>query len=440
MRRRRGRGTEVNGAAPLILPLQPNTPWEQARRASHAAARPLPFETVPLAEALGQTLASDAVALQPVPHYPSSAMDGWAVAGAPPWTLVTAEEPEHERWQIHRESGRRPLQQGQAVPILTGGLIPAGGEAVLRSENAVLRPGDPQTLIPGPGARPDEPRPGEHIRPAGEEAAAEETTIPAGTVLNPAHIALAAVCGHDTLPVLRAPRVSLLFTGDEVIEFGLPDSGQVRDTFGPQLPQLVEMLGGRVDAVRRLPDRLEDVVAALSTDAIDEASLAMSSGDVLVTTGGTGTSEADHLRRALESVDAELLIDGIAMRPGHPTLLARLPDGRFVVALPGNPLAAMMAVFTVLEPLLDGLRGAAAAPERHVLAGVSIDPMPGKTRLVPCRIQDGRAMPSQYYRSGMLRGLADADAVMVVPETGCSPDQSVTALPLPWPVKQAPTG
>lgn len=429
----------MNGSAPVILPLQPNTSWKEARTAAHAAARPLPFETVPLAEALGQTLASDAVALQQVPHYASSAMDGWAVAGPEPWTIVVP-EPEPEPWQIHKESGRRPLQAGEAVSILTGGLVPAGAEAVLRTENGDLTPGDPAVLRRAATAREDEPRLGEHIRPAGEEAAAGEATIPAGTVLNPAHIALAAVCGHDTLPVLRAPRVSMLFTGDEVIESGLPDSGQVRDTFGPQLPQLVEMLGGRVDVVQRLPDRLDDVIAALSTDAVDEHSLAMSSGDVLLTTGGTGISDADHLRRALEAVDAELLIDGIAMRPGHPTLLARLQDGRFVVALPGNPLAAMMAVFTVLEPLLQGLRGAPAGKDYHVLAGVDAAPLPGRTRLVPCRIQDGRAFPSQYFRSGMLRGLAEADAVMVLPEEGCTADQAVSALPLPWPVQQPPAG
>ncbi|MGK3710985.1 molybdopterin molybdotransferase MoeA [Arthrobacter sp. IK3] len=429
----------MNGSAPVILPLQPNTSWKEARTAAHAAARPLPFETVPLAEALGQTLASDAVALQQVPHYASSAMDGWAVAGPEPWTIVVP-EPEPEPWQIHKESGRRPLQAGEAVSILTGGLVPAGAEAVLRTENGDLTPGDPAVLRRAATAREDEPRLGEHIRPAGEEAAAGETTIPAGTVLNPAHIALAAVCGHDTLPVLRAPRVSMLFTGDEVIESGLPDSGQVRDTFGPQLPRLVEMLGGRVDVVQRLPDRLDDVIAALSTDAVDEHSLAMSSGDVLLTTGGTGISDADHLRRALEAVDAELLIDGIAMRPGHPTLLARLQDGRFVVALPGNPLAAMMAVFTVLEPLLQGLRGAPAGKDYHVLAGVDVAPLPGRTRLVPCRIQDGRAFPSQYFRSGMLRGLAEADAVMVLPEEGCTADQAVSALPLPWPVQQPPAG
>ena len=360
------------------------------------------------------------------------------MSGPPPWRLVTYREPKTERWQIHRESGRRPLQSGQAVAILTGGLIPAGAQSVLRSESGVVSGGDNPVLTLSAAARAGEPRTGEHIRPAGEEAAAGETTIRRGTLLNPAHIALAAVCGHDTLPVLRAPRVSLLLTGDEVIEYGLPESGQVRDTFGPQLPQLVTMLGGRMDVVRRLSDRYEDVVAALSTDASDEMSIAMSSGDVLVTTGGTGRSEADHLRQALEDMDAEMLVDGIAMRPGHPTMLARLPDGRLLVALPGNPLAAMMAVFTVLSPLLDGLRGAPLSPARHVLVGVDIEPLPGRTRLVPCRIENGRAMPSPYFRSGMLRGLADADAVMVIPEAGCTKDEAITALPLPWTVQEPP--
>ncbi|CEA09838.1 Molybdopterin molybdenumtransferase [Arthrobacter saudimassiliensis] len=424
-------------------PLAPATPrpsvhadWHGARRTAYAAAPGLPVETVPLAEALGRMLAEDARALQPVPHYASAAMDGWAVAGSAPWRLKEP-EPEPERWQIHRESGRRPLQPGEAVAILTGGAVPEGADSVLRSESGLLD--DAGILGLSPAARPDEPRRGEHIRPAGEEASAGEVVIPGGTTLNPAHIALAAVCGHDTLPVLRAPRVSLLLTGDEVIEAGLPDTGQVRDTFGPQLPQLIGMLGGHVDVVRRLPDRFEDVVAALTTEATDESGIAMSFGDVLVTTGGTGRSDADHLRLALEEVNAELLIDGIAMRPGHPTMLARLEDGRLLVALPGNPLAAMMAVFTVLQPLLEGLSGARPARPHHVLAASAVEPLPGRTRLVPCTIREGRAHTSPYFRSGMLRGLAEADAVMVIPAEGCQPDEPLLALPLPWKVREAPT-
>ncbi|WAP51580.1 hypothetical protein OL239_17675 [Arthrobacter sp. ATA002] len=128
---------------------------------------------MPLAEALGQVLAEDATALQPVPHYASSAMDGWAVAGPAPWQLVSQQEPQTERWQIHKESGRLPLQPGQAVAILTGGVIPAGADSVLRSESGELSEGRarcfppvvlPAVTNPGPGStfapRGKKPRPG----------------------------------------------------------------------------------------------------------------------------------------------------------------------------------------------------------------------------------------------------------------------------------------
>ncbi|WP_162149411.1 molybdopterin molybdotransferase MoeA [Arthrobacter sp. Br18] len=409
-----------------------NLDWATARQAAYEAGRPLPFQTVTLADALGQTLAEAVSPLQPIPHYASSAMDGWAVSGPPPWTLVTPEVHEDHPWRRptpHSDSGLVALEPGQATFILTGGVVPGNTGSILRTEHGQIR-GD--ILDRNAAARPDEPAPGEHIRPAGEEAEKDIVAIPAGVVLNPAQIALAAVCGHDTLAVLRAPRVSLLMTGDEVIEGGLPHPGQVRDTFGPQLPAFVAMLGGHVDVAGRAKDDLDDVVAAISAEATDDFSLARASGDVLITTGGTGDSSADHIRRALTVLDAEMIIDGIAMRPGHPTLLARLPDGRFLVGLPGNPLAAMMAMLTVVGPLLAGLRGAPLEAPEQVLCGEDFEPLEGRSRLVPFRHLEGRAMPSGHQRSGMLRGLASADGVLVVPAEGCAVDQAVPSIRLPW--------
>lgn len=409
-----------------------NIAWQDAVRLAYESATPKPAQTVNLADALGQTLAEPVVALQPIPHYASSAMDGWAVHGEPPWTLVSPVQREDSPWQrahSHRRSGYAELKPGQATFILTGGVVPPGAHGVLRTEHGAVRDG---VLARNDRARPDEPAEHEHIRPAGEEAPEGTQTIAPGAVLNPAQIALAAVCGYDNLPVLRAPRVSLLLTGDEVIEAGLPEPGQVRDTFGPQLPALVAMLGGHVDTVARVRDDLDDVVAAISAEALDEESLARASGDVLISTGGTGTSDADHIRRALGVLEAELIIDGIAMRPGHPTLLARLQDGRFFVGLPGNPLAAMMALFTVGWPLLAGLRGAALPEPRTVLAGENFEELPGRTRLLPYRTDQGRAVPTAHHRSGMLRGLAEAEGVLVVPARGCQRDEKIEALALPW--------
>ena len=133
--------------------------WEEARQAAFDCAAPIPPGPVPLRQALGRTLAADITALQDMPHYASSAMDGWAVNGSGPWILA--------------EPGQR-LAPHQASPIVTGGLIPPGAKAVLRSESASW----PRTttacpsLTLGGAARPGEPRNGQHIRKAGEEAAA----------------------------------------------------------------------------------------------------------------------------------------------------------------------------------------------------------------------------------------------------------------------------
>jgi molybdopterin molybdotransferase len=103
------------------------------------------------------------------------------------------------------------------------------------------------------------------------------------------------------------------------------------------------------------------------------------------------------------------------------------------VGLPGNPLAAMMAMLTVAAPLLAGLRGSALDEPRTVASADAFEPLPGRSRLVPYRVEAGRAVPSTHQRSGMLRGLAGADGVLVVPPEGCAAGDLVPALALPWP-------
>jgi molybdopterin molybdotransferase len=382
--------------------------WEDARAAAYAAGQAAalrPAAHVELAACAGRTLAADLPALLPVPHYASSAMDGWAIAGAGPWQLVQA---------------GTPLRPGQAAPVVTGGLIPDGADSVLRSECGTAAT---QQLELCPGTTERELAAGRHIRPAGEETAAGAVVVAAGTVLTPAHLAVAAVCGHDALPVAAVPRVALLLTGDEVVTSGIPAPGRVRDTFGPTLPAIIARFGGQVADSRRLPDDF-----ATTAEAI-----AGCGGDVVVTTGGTGTSAADHLRRVLDAAGATILVPSIRMRPGHPALLARLPDGRPLVGLPGNPLAAMMALLTLADPLLAGMTGRPPAPLRTVRAGTALRPLHNQDRLVPYgTAPDGGAVPADHIGSAMMRGLAAAEGVMVVPAAGADPGQQLPALDLPW--------
>ena len=412
--------------------------WQEARQLAFDCATPIPAAPVPLRQALGRTLAVDVVALQDMPHYASSAMDGWAVNGSGPWILA---EP-NQRLAPH-----------QASPIATGGLIPEGAKAVLRNESGIIDADEDglPVLKLGGTAKPGDPRNGAHIRKAGEEATAGDVLIKRGTVLNPAHLALAALAGSDTVPVLGKAVVRLVFTGSEVVTSGMPAPGQVRDTFGPQLAAVVGMLGGICAEEVKIGDTYAEWLAALedgeppTTGSGPDGNLSGGApapdanpagesppADVVITTGGTGRSGTDHLRRSVAELGGRLLIDGIAMRPGHPAVLAELPDGRYILGLPGNPLAAMMALSTIGGPLLAALGHGPIPPLSEVPCGTTIDPDPGRTRLMPFRLLYGMASPAQHTGPGMMRGLAAADGVLVVPPHGVQLGELVPAFALPW--------
>ena len=245
----------------------------------------------------------------------------------------------------------------------------------------------------------------------------------ATTLLNPAHIALAAGCGHDALGMIRRARVSLLLTGDEVDENGIPAPGRVRDSFGPQLPAVLRMLGAEVVSQRRIPDDFAATVGALR-DFPDSA-------EVIVTTGGTGDSAKDHLRSALDFLGADFLIRRVAMRPGGPTMLARLPDGRLLLGLPGNPLAAMMGLLTLSMPLLAAFQGR-TSEVGFVASAAVLEGRAGTSILSPFRLQQQQAVANAWQGSGMMRGLADAAGVLVIPSQGVRPGELVETLTLPW--------
>ncbi|MGQ0574345.1 MAG: molybdopterin-binding protein, partial [Pseudonocardia sp.] len=157
------------------------------------------------------------------------------------------------------------------------------------------------------------------------------------------------------------------------------------------------------------------------------AALEAADATLVLVSGSSAAGPADHLRPALAALGASLLVDGVACRPGHPQTLARLPDGRLVVGLPGNPFAALVAFLTLAVPVLAGLRGAPLA----VLAPVdapAIAAHDGYTRLVPVLLRAGRAEPVGHGGAAMLRGAAVADALAVVAPAGAR--GPVRALPL----------
>ncbi len=412
--------------------------WSDARRIAYAAGaeqRSEVVDSVELATALGHVLAAPLVSPIAIPHYASSAMDGWAVAGAGPWELVRGAAADRAR--------SVGLEVGTAVEVLTGGLIPTGAVAVLQREHGVVEEtADALRLGLSPQAPREEPAAGRHIRDAGTESPAGAILLDQGTRLGPVHLAVAAGGGFDRVPVVPRPKVRLVLTGDEVVTSGVPGAGFVRDSFGPSLPGVIASLGGVVTSSVRVRDDASATAEALGTTTLGTTALTEThtrrAGEVIVTTGGTGGSRADHVRALLRDAGAEFLVDGVDVRPGGPALLARLPDGRLVVGLPGNPLAALLSVLTLVQPLLAGLQGLAIPPLRPAVLASTVDPTRSETVLRPYRaVLDPEtavvtAEPSPWHGAAMLRGLADADGVLVCPGTGAAAGTVVPSLELPW--------
>ncbi|MFI8824285.1 molybdopterin molybdotransferase MoeA [Streptomyces sp. NPDC053431] len=390
------------------------TPWPEARavaaRAGAKAAAGRPPVRVPLGQALGRVLAEPLHALTDLPSFDTSAMDGWAVAGPGPWRI----DPDGAVLAGHAPAGT--LDDGDAVRIATGARVPSGATAVVRSEHA-------RADTAGQLHARHEVVPGQDIRPRGQECRSGDRLLPAGSTVTPAFLGLAAAAGYDELTVHPCPRVEVLVLGDELLTSGLPQEGLIRDALGPMLGPWLRALGAEVLGTRRVGDDADALYAAVTGSA----------ADVVVTTGGTAAGPVDHVHPVLAKAGATLLVDGVKVRPGHPMLLAELGRGpRHLVGLPGNPLAAVSGLLTLAEPLLRTLAGRPVPEPYRVPVREEIHGHPYDTRLVPVLLRGDEAAPLHYNGPAMLRGIAAADGMAVVPSGGARPGQTLDVLDLPW--------
>ncbi|WP_413812990.1 molybdopterin molybdotransferase MoeA [Streptomyces sp. OE57] len=435
-----------------------------ARAAVKEAAHAAPVIR-PLSEVLGQVLAAPLAALTDLPPFDTSAMDGWALSGPGPWRLPTGSKDQGHQGILAGHGETTPLPDGHAVRIATGARVPPGATAVLRSEYGTdagdgwlhASPAHPVVL-------------GQDIRTRGQECRSGDQLLTAGTLVTPAVLGLAAAAGYDELPTVRRPRVEVLVLGDELLTEGLPHDGRIRDALGPMVGPWLRALGAEVLGTRRLADEADAVYAAV----------AESSADVVVTTGGTAAGPVDHVHPTLRRLGAELLVDGVAVRPGHPMLLARLaranrenptnrenprhrensgnretpgspesaeapknaespesPESpsrsvRHLVGLPGNPLAAVSGLLTLAEPLLRTLTGRPAPGPAPAPLAEAVQGHPRDTRLVPVTFRQDAAVPLRFNGPAMLRGIAVADGLAVIPPGGAKRGMEVDVLDLPW--------
>jgi molybdopterin molybdotransferase len=317
---------------------------------------------------------------------------------------------------------------GEAVAISTGAVVPDGADAVIRVEDTSRRGAEVELR-----ATVD---PGRNIRRAGEDIAAGERVIAAGTAIGPAELGVIASTARSAVTCSRRPRVSVVVSGDELIGPEEPmRPGAVRDSNAYTVPALAQEAGAELAAVEHVGDD-----AAATREAIGDALAA----DVAVVCGGVSVGEHDHVRPALRDLGAEQAFWGVALRPGKPTWFGAAPGGALAFGLPGNPVSAMVTFILFVRPALLAMQGLDPR-SRSAQAAMAEDyaKKPGRAHAVRCRLVEGEegrlARPTKEQGSHVLTSMLGADALAILPsESGDVPaGQRVTVELLPAPTMRA---
>ena len=383
-------------------PRPPLMPLDEALERLLAQAAPaLGAETVPTMEADGRVLARDLVSALTVPPHDNSAMDGYAVRAADCAAAGTV-LPVTQR--IPAGSVGQPLAPGSAARIFTGAPIPLGADAVVMQEDAPAQDGGARVRIDAP------PKPGQWVRPAGEDIARGAVVLRKGELLAPASIGLAAGIGLNELPVSRRPRVALFSTGDELVMPGdvAPERmppGAIYNSNRFFLRAMLLRLGCEVSDLGIVPDR---------RDATEDALRHAAAGhDLILTSGGVSVGEEDHIRPAVQSLGS-LDLWQIAMKPGKPFAYGRIGASHFM-GLPGNPVSSFMTFAMLVRPFVLRLQGVVDVAPESIAATAGFDWLKADKRREFLRVRRGAGgllelFPNQS--SGVLTSAAWADGVV----------------------------
>lgn len=392
--------------------------WTQARQVAATAGRPLPFVRARLDEAHGSLLGEPLISLADEPNCDVAEWDGFALCAGGPWRIVELE-------------ADVALAPHHAMKVRALEPIPPHTDSVLALPAAVVEEGhviarDALNNTPDEYARPEL---GSGIIRQATIATAGRELVAADSEVTPQVLALAAAAGYDQITITRPPVVTTLVIGNSLLNAGAPRGGRVRDALGLSVPAFVGALGARGNPPVRAPETRD-----LLLQEIDD-----STADLIITTGSTAPGGNNLLRHVLRDLAAHWLIDGVTMTPGAQVLLARLPDGRLLLGLPGDPRNAIAALLTVTPPVIAGMRGERWVDRSHssTATAVLIDeaPLPDyseDTTIVPIDLSDtaaGRtATPLLTRGPAGLASWAQAQAFAVIPPGLGSPGDVVPTI------------
>ncbi|MGN6314412.1 MAG: molybdopterin molybdotransferase MoeA [Rhodanobacteraceae bacterium] len=400
---------------PTRIPLEEALEIVRIRSTEHR----LPAEPVRLDTVRGRVLAEDIHAPHDLPPFANSAMDGFALCGA---ELPNDGEQGFELiGDVFAGAPSAPrIASGQCARITTGAPLPPGADTVVIKEN--VRVEDERVFV-----RAGE-KAGSNVRAAGEDFAAGDLALKSGVRLHPSQLGVLAALGMDQVQVRRKPRVAVIVTGDELVPAGQPlGFGQIHESNGVLISALLHEAGAEVVSrvcVRDNPDALRAALLDAASDA-----------DLIVSSGGVSAGEADHLPALLQEL-GEIHFHKVRIKPGMPILFGAIGASLYF-GLPGNPVSAAVTFQVFVRFALRAMLGESGIPQvRHARLAEPVHKKHARAELMRCALTcdpEGVlwAAPHAKQGSGMLRGLVESNALVLLPEDAHELERS--AVVAVWP-------
>ena len=363
-------------------------------------------EKIPLDQALGRVLAEDVVSRVNNPPLDNSAMDGYALI-AQDIQSATPENP--VKLEVVEEiaagyTAKGTLKPGQTMRIMTGAPIPPGADAVLMQEDTQK---DGNSILCMDRADVEE-----NIRRAGEDVKIGEGVLKKGTTLSPAHIGMMAVVGRSQIAVSQRPTVSILSTGDEILELDeTPQGPQIFNSNGHMLAAQIKSAGG-------IPLYL-GIAKDTEKDLMEKFEWALKA-DIVVSSGGVSVGDYDLVKSSLQKMGQDMLFWKVAMKPGKPLAFGRI--GKIpIFGLPGNPVSSFVSFEQFVRPSLRKVLGCSDLSHKTVQAKLTrtIHKKPGRLHFLSSIVSwtDGEytVTPAGEQGSGILKSAANANSLLIFP-------------------------
>ena len=384
-------------------------PVAEASQIVREQTRKLPAETVSLEHARGRFLAQDVVADSDLPPFDSSQMDGYAVRASDVQTVpvkltIVGESAAGRGWH-------KGMKAGEAVRIMTGAPVPSGADSVQQVELTREIGGDEVEIVETLSV-------GRSIVKRGSEIRAGEKVLSAGEQIGAAAMAVLASFGYAEITVGRQPRVAILATGSELVAVNQkPGKDQIRDSNNLTIAAYAELAGAIAE---RLPLAGDDthLLKRQITEAADRS-------DIVITSGGVSVGVYDFTKPALRELGAEFFFERVALRPGKPTVFARLPNGTLFFGLPGNPVSVSVTFNLFARTAILVMQGAKdpALLQDWAVLGRSVKGAAERDSYLPAELSataEGLlAQPLKWGGSSDFVGFVRATSLIVVPrDTG----------------------